>query len=397
MGSPCARRHAPVPVWSWVAVVLLGAACSAGKSPLPSLDETTRRELIAYLDTHRRSPSEYIFDQFRDHDVVFLGEPHYVAQHVELVRQLIRDCPRHGVFTLCTEFVRREDQPLLDRLLDAPSYDDALARRIAFQQYVHWGYAEYLQIFRAAWELNRDLPEDVRFRIFGLNDSPDWSLIRSPGDAENDSIRAAVWRGGGERYWAAVILDSVVARGRKALVYSGMHHAFTEFQQPIVLDGGFVRFETDRMGNFVFRAIGKRAVTICLHHPWPSASGYGSAWVYPADGTIDALMAGFEASHDPVGFDTRGTPFGTLTGATSVYHHGSEHFTLGQFCDGYVFLVPISEYTGVEPIRDFVDEDNLQAARLEAPNPEFRNASVQDFRRAAARAADVTERYAHLR
>lgn len=377
-----------------VAVALAVGTVAAARTrlPLPKVDGALAQELRGYLSAHYATPEDYIVRKFRDHDVVFIGECHRIKHDPQLIQRLLPRLYRNRVFTLCTEFARREDQALVDRLLTGPSYDEALAREITFRKLVSWGYQEYVDIYRAAWKLNHTLPAGARpFRILALNDSPDWSVIKRPEDWENPDVRRKVWRGGGEQLWAKVILDEVVAKGEKALVYSGMHHAFTEYEQPIV-DGTthqFVRFETERMGNFVFRAIGKRAITIALHAPWNSAQGYDGSLVYPVDGVIDAVMRTVDPAHRRVGFDTHGTPFGRLPATTAVYRHGYSHFTLEQFCDGYVYQEPFSDYRGVTPIQDFINATNLERARQQSPNPRLRAATADRFNRGIAQDADV--------
>jgi hypothetical protein len=200
-------------------------------------------------------------------------------------------------------------------------------------------------------------------------------------DRKISTIVQEVWRGCGEEQWAKIILDEVVAKGEKALVYSGMHHAFTEYRQPKYdeVTHAFVGFGVMRMGNYVYKAIGKRAFTICLHHPWPSSEGYDKPSTYAADGYIDVVMAEIEPSFRRAGFDTRGTPFGDLPGEKSVYKYGYEKFTLSTFCDGYIFQRPLGEYEGVTPIKDFINQTNLAVARAQSP-PKFRQATAEELR-----------------
>jgi hypothetical protein len=115
-------------------------------------------------------------------------------------------------------------------------------------------------VYKKAWELNQTLPLGSRhFRILALNDSPDWSFVTKDEDRGNPKIMQKVWGNDeGEIKWANVILDNVVAKGEKALVYSGMHHAFTEYKQPISSQGKFIRFVDGRMGNFVFKGSARK-------------------------------------------------------------------------------------------------------------------------------------------
>jgi len=394
---------------------------------LPQVDSRLKEQPKAYVRSHHMTPEEYVLSKFKDHDVVSLGEHHYFKHDPELVQRLIPHLYESGIFTLATEFARHEDQPLIERLLNAPTYDESLARQITFNEYVFWGYQEYVDIFKVAWQLNQGLPRDARkFRVLGVNCSPDWSVVQKEEDLYNNpAVMRRGWRGCDEGDWARVILGEVVAKGEKALVYSGMHHAFTVYRQPVYNEAtqSFVRYGDVRMGNHVYHAIGKRAFTISLHGVWFPSEGYSKPETYVADGYIDAAMGEVEPQFRRVGFDTVGTPFGGLPGEKSIYRHGydkfkcildmvengvgggtmlrwAQHdfkFTLGMFCDGYIYQMPLREYEGVTPIKDFVNEKNLPQARLQSPEPRFRNASVEDFYREIAKPADVRTRLAPFR
>jgi hypothetical protein len=383
-------------LWAVAAAAVALAACglqaeepkpsAENHLPLPTLDPQLRDRLTAYLKAHPMTPEEYVIFKFRDHDVICLGENHRFKHNPELISRLIPLLHKNGIFTLGTEFARREDQPLIDKLLEGAEYDEALARDIMFRSAVDWGYQEYVDIYRAAWEVNHRLPPGVRkFRILGVEGSPDWSLIEKPEDRKNPEIMSKVSPPDHEKYYAQVILDNVVAKGEKALVYSGSAHAATEYQEPI-LDGKshrFIKFKDDRMGNYLFRAIGKKAITIYLHYPWFSSSGYNGPLVYAADGVIDALIQSLPPDLRRVGFDTQGTPFGELTGKTAFYSQGYDHFTLATFCDGYIIEKPLSEYVGVTVIPNFINETNLERALQGIPS-RLRHWDVEAFNRVIA-------------
>jgi hypothetical protein len=228
----------------------------------------------------------------------------------------------------------------------------------------------------------------------GLNNSPDWSVIKTPEDRDKGAVMSLVWHGETEEDWARVLFDVVISKGEKALVYCGSHHAFTEYRQPIVINGKFIRFGDTRVGNSVFQRIGKRAFTIGLHAPWISADGYDQPLVLAADGYIDAMLNKLEPKYQRVGFDLTGTPFGGLPGETSIYSFGYKHFTLDTIYDGYVCQGPLASYKGVTPIMDFVNDTNLAEARAQSPNPNMRNAGAADFYEGAVQDADIPKRFA---
>jgi hypothetical protein len=383
-----------------ITALLLGCSKESDKVEkidLPKVDQELKLSLEEYLINHYMTPEDYVISKFRDHDIVFIGEYHRIKHDLELIHNLIPMLYENGVFVLGIEFARREDQFLIDSLLKGPTYDENLARIITFNFEVDWGYQEYIDIYNVAWQLNQTLPEGSRkFRILGLNDSPDWSLFKTQEDLKNINIRLQVWKGCGEDLWAKVILDEVVAKGEKALIYSGIHHAFTEYIQPDYDEENqrLIRLDDSRMGNFVYKKIGKKAVTICLHYPWYSAQGYNASFVYPVDGIIDAVMAGVSSEYRRVGFDTKDTPFGKLSGETSIYKYGYNNFTLDMFCDGYIYQMPLSEYIGVTAIEGFVNEGNIEQARLQFPNPSYRNSSIEDFNNVIKEAGDIKKRFA---
>lgn len=371
-----------------VAFCSLLAGCSGPKPP--SINSALKDDLKTFVKDNHIIPEQYLLDLFVDHDVVFLGEWHYVRQNPIMVRKLLPLLHQRGIDILCLEFARRVDQPLIDSLLAGPSYDEALARLITFRGYVHWGFQEYVDIYRGAWQLNQTLPAGSRrFRILALNNSPDWSHVRSRSDRDNPEVLRRVWHGEDERDWANVILKQVVAKKQQTLVYCGAHHAFTEYRQPIVNAGSFIRFGDVRVGNYVFEAIGKRAITILLHAPWRGSDGYDAPWVRAGDGYIDAVLEELEPEYRRFGVDTHETPFGSITGASAVYSQGYPHFTLATICDGYVCDGPLGAFEGVTPIRDFVNDQNILEARAQSPLPEFRNASPAAFYKDAVHTANI--------
>jgi hypothetical protein len=323
------------------------------------------------------APEEYVLSKFQEHDIVILGEQHRARQDPLLVQRLIPRLHAAGIYILCTEFGRREDQPLIDSLLNTAQWDEQLARLITLQQFVHWAYREYVDIYKAAWQLNSTLAEDQRrFRILALDGSPEWWHVKTPEDRDKHEVMKKVWHGEGEEDWANVVLSEVIDKEEKALAYCGIHHGFSEYLQPKVWNDTCQGFVEDRFGRHLYNAIGKRVITIFLHNIWNSVEGYSAPYVYPADGYIDALMAQLGPDWWPVGFDTEGTPFGDLPGETGLYTHCYDNFTLSDFCDGYIFLMPFSEFEPVTCIEGFYHEGNLDYVRRNSPVPRNREATV---------------------
>ena len=363
-GPPGTRRVRPV--WAFAALLLIsGSPLFAQKKPLPDIPAPLRDELTTYLGTHGMSPGDYVVSKFRDHDIVLLGERHFIKHDVEFVQSLLPFLYKNGIRNLGIEFGCHELQAKVDALVTADTYDEGLARWLMFQWASYWPYAEYLGLYRKAWELNRSLPEGApKFRIVGLDYKVRWNLVTETMPLERWKV--VFFKGPRDEHLALTIIDEFVKKKKKALVYMGQYHAFTRYYAP---DYDFekkkvIRMRDDGAGNIVWRKIKGRAFNICLHYPWPTIAG-DRTYDYPVDGVVDRIMK--DSGTIRAGFDVAGSPFGRLGDEGTVYTAGRKGFTFGDFCDGYLFLKPFAEYEGctVDPL--CITRENIAEAVANLP------------------------------
>jgi hypothetical protein len=368
-------RHVRALALALVLVVAFLAAAPPGeKRPPAEVPAALREKLAGYLRTRGFAPEDYVVAKFRDHDIVFIGEHHFIKHDAELIRSLIPVLYRNGVTDLGIEFGRYDLQPEADALVTAAAYDEGRARRLMFQWGSYWPYVEYLALYRAAWELNRSLPDGApKFRIVGLDYRPRWDLLEE--DMTLKLWRKVFFKGSRDRHMADVVMREFVKKGRKALIYAGQYHASTRFAFPVYdFKKGFVTgFDAWAMGQRVHRAISVRAFNICLHFPWESTSG-PRAYGYPVRGVVDRVMRGFETKR--LGFDVKGSPFGRLPDRESVYSTSRPKFVFEDFCDGYIFSKPFAEYEGCDVDPLFITNDNLAEAVAFLPNWEIKKKIV---------------------
>jgi hypothetical protein len=378
---------------------------AAERIQLPSLPAELRDTLARYLVRNGQPPVAYVLEKFARYDLVFLGEYHRIRHDVEFVQRLIPLLPTVGVHTLGFEFACHRDQAMVDELLAKPEFDEELARRILFKLSPAWGYREYLDVFRAGWTANRNRSvSEPPFRIIALSRIMDWSHIKTEADrADKELMKKVFPEGDGDTVMTREVIEEIVERNQKALIFCGIHHAFTRFRQPIwnQENGQVDGFCQTRLGNRLYERLGARTCTIFLHSPWISSAGFESRPVYPVDGIIDALMQVEGERFGPVGFDTCGTPFGQLPGETSLYSLGQEKFRLADFCDGYIFFRPLSETAGVRWIQDFIHTGNIEETRAQLPNPRLKNGILNwlgpyTFNYLFASDADMELRFRHL-
>ena len=347
-----------------------GQPAAPARKPIPSLPADRQRELTQYLKQHWMRPEEYVVSKFTDHDIVFLGEYHRIKHDVQLVHSLIPRLYEAGVHNLGIEFGAYEYQDRADRLTTAETYDEDLARGLMFEFAPYWGFKEYMDIYRAAWELNRRLPPGApRFRVVNLGYKARFDLVTENMTTEDWQ---RVWhKGDPDQHMADVIVREFVERGEKALIYSGSHHAFTRYRQPLYSfeEKKLARLNDSRMGNLVRARMPDRVFNIFLHSPWATKEGFESH-SYPAGGAIDRVMLGFKDTR--VGFDVRGTPFGQLQDEGTYYALGYEGFKLEDFCDGYIYQRHFADYEGCSVDPAFITEGNFQEAVAWLPNAEAR-------------------------
>jgi hypothetical protein len=343
--------------------------------PTPISDEL-QNELEAWLDENGRAPDTYVASLFAEHDVVILGEQHRIKHDVEFVASMIAPLHASGVQAFATEFARRSDQHLLDSLMEGEEWDESLAREIIFNQFMAWGFQEYVDILHAAWQVNRDREDNApQMRVIGLNNTLDFSHFKSEADRQNDEIWKLVLDGQTEADWAQVVLD-VVGEGQKVLVHCGIHHAFTGYNQPKVIEGEFTSHSRTRMGNVLRDSLGMSAVTIYLHAPWNTTNGYDADFIHPAGGRLDAFMLSRSNGPYPVGFDVADSPLAPLMITDAVYSHGYHSFTISDFCDGWIYTKPVNEFETVTYIDGWINESNLAQAQATAMNPHWRRMEI---------------------
>lgn len=292
------------------------------------------------------SPEDYIIEKFREHDVVFLGENHYVREEVLFLQGLIPALYENGIRTLGLEMASRDSQKDIDRLLNDPAYNETLAIRILRHWRYNWPYQEYLDIFKAAWTVNSRLPEGApRFRIVGL-------------DEDHGYGSKEVWGWNGltrDRYMAETMDREIISRNEKALVYSHISHAYTRYYeanpdlssepyfQDLVEKGCVVNrngtYYHLSVGNWVYEEIGERCFTIYLHGHWITDS-------YP---DLDRFMLDHR---EPVGFDVEGSPLANIS-------------SFSQKLDGYIILDALLNYHPVTVTKGWVDDNFLSWYRGE--------------------------------
>lgn len=307
-----------------------------------------------YLKNNWQTPEDYVIKKFESHDYVFIGEYHRIKHDIELILRLIPLLHTNGINNLAIEFGNYEDQYLVDSLLNLPYFDRNLARQIMFNSSPFWGYVEYIDIYRIAWEVNHNnnADEKNKFRVINI------------GAYYDPCKEGGAWRDiDPDKFMADVVFKEIICKKEKGLIYSGNHHAFTKYHQPLFVfeKDTLVGFNKTRMGNLIYDSLKTKVFNIFLHAAWVSDKGWDENSVLPVNGVIDSIMKIFD--NKPVGFDVINTPFGKLTCNNSYYTFGYPGFTLDKYCDGYIFQNSFEDYKPITMEDNFITEDNLHIAK----------------------------------
>lgn len=325
--------------------------------------------LASWAESAWQSPEDYVLAAFSGHDLVLLGEMFKIRQNVMLVHDLIPRLYAAGIRDLGVEYALSDDQPRIDALLTAPSWDEAAARAITFDWLVTWGYQEYVDLYHAAWEVNHRRPAGAPpFRIVGLNVRVHWDALQQQKDLADPSVVARLYADGLPEVHMADVIDRELTRaGRKALIFCGTQHVFTRYRSRAYEKNANDRKLADvrRMGAIVYDRIGSRVFSISLHAPWPDpAQPDGLTWA--AGGAIDGMISALPADKQSGGWSTAGTPLGALPLAGSAYSEAGAE-TLADLFDGYVIQGPLSLYSTVTPIPGFIGPADAARAGREYP------------------------------
>jgi hypothetical protein len=353
-----------------------------GNVPSPYLRGDTLEEITTYFTANYQSPEEYLAGKFRNHSLVFLGEFGRVQQQVDVVNRAIPVLYKQGVTTMGIEFALYEDTPRIDKILTAPSFDEAAVQEVLFNRMVLWGFKEYVELFRTAWKVNSERGDgEAPFRIVGLSVPVSWEYLVDERDMKKPEVIAQVYdQGIPDVFMAETIIREFVQKDVKALIYVSLQHAFTKFivteYAKSARDIGLA--DDRRAGNIVFDRIGEKAATVIFHAPWPDNRAQ-TLVTHPVEGALDKLMEEIPEEMYFAGFDTNGTPFGELDSERNDFAKGHEDLIFGDICDGYIITGPIAGYEPVGQIPGFVDEKNLAEAILRFPGPNIDPITVEEM------------------
>ena len=363
---------------------------------LSSVDPSHLDLIIDEISLAGSEPVEYVARLFNSHEVVFVGHDLPSRKTGLFMQELIPAVRSAGVELLGIEWACVDDQSLLDELVNAPQFDEGIARSALFRWGLrhHFAYVEYLDILRSVWGVNRTRePHSPSFRVVALDYDIEIDAVTDTADLRSpyawEHLRP---RGPASRHMADVLLREFVERGHKALVLTRTGNALTRLRRrphPVTdrIDREIVNGWVVGCGNHVYSAIADQAATVLIHQPLPAEGEHGF-FTLPADGYLDAAFAHPNGPRFPIAFDVGSGPIGRLPCSTSA--DGGD---MSQFAHGWVFLETSSRLQGPTPLTGLFDDGNIAEARRWSLDPHLRSsdATATDFDAALSNAAAAAE------
>jgi len=169
-----------------------------------------------------------IFDAFKTHPLVGLGEWHGLAQMLDLYVALLRD-PRFAkdVGNIVLEVGDAAQQGVIDRYVNGETVPYTELRKV-WSDTVGWfptvTYAGSINIYSTIRDVNAKLPPEQRIKVW-LGEPPiDWSKIKTKADWDPLVVQR-------DTYPAQLIETEILAKGKKALLIYGTGH-FGRYPDP---------------------------------------------------------------------------------------------------------------------------------------------------------------------
>lgn len=336
---------------------------------------------VKFLKENSLPPEEYVIEKLKTHNLVMLGEDHWIDAHPKFISQLIKkishDSPVH-LDCVAIEFSSTAQQHLADEFIDSPDYREELVFQILRDgpDFIGWGYQEVLEIFKTVWEENKNHPDHKPTRILLVN-APH-RLIEGPDGLKTCNSRfQELWKKNRpyfrnfDRFMAYQLEKNIIWKNLKGLFYCGSYH-----NTIAPLDNAWAEFKMNDKwvypmgfpcGSFLKILYPDKVFSIKLHgastgkkyYPSPYPKDWDRVW----NGRLDDIFR--KINNQPIGFDLSAPIFAINAIEFFGYCKDEElafifpyikDLTIDHMFDGYIFMKPLEEYKGATIIPGYFDD-----------------------------------------
>jgi hypothetical protein len=304
------------------------------------------KSYVDFLQAQRTSAKDYVFKLFEKYDVVILCErDHRDITQYDLLLDIFKDKRftkdiRNAYF----EIGNSAYNDTLNRFLHSSNLTPAQVDEavMSFQRNCHgagmWEKANYSYNLKGVYDINKNLPNNEKISVRGLDIGVDWATATVEDLRERDALQA--------------VRDSVMGvhfisyfsrqNTKKALVVLNFRHAFLQDMFGEIVNAG--RFIAEKYKGRVANVyINSFAFTENPEFPDNVALIHGGKW--------DAAFAKVEKNN--VGFDFANTPFGR--DSLDMFPLPNS-FKYGDIFTGYIYYQYFFDIKVVSGLKNFIDD-----------------------------------------
>jgi hypothetical protein len=371
---------------TWASVIgVLWVALSCAKTKKPFwykndvLVEAARVDasyfpfFVEWLEKSGKNPVDYIVEKCKAHELVIVGEHHYVKNYCELFKQVIPEVyQKAGVRVVALEVCNADDNEKIARLVNSDQYNRDLAYEIArSQNWGLWGYKEYWDILEAAWALNKSLPRgEEHMRVVGIDKEMDYQLdslwragkLTDPALVEKAKNQPDIYKR--DDWLVENIEKEILNKGAKGIVLVGFNHSFTHYAQPKLNKEMKLEREWPRMANLLYQKYREKISQIGLHGPQMSPSQIDKTYKGEEpilSDLIEKIMAA--DGNKAVGFDVDNSPFANIRDSMSYYFHWQPKVRFADLSRGFIFLKPYKALSPCGWMDEFISDEMFEKSK----------------------------------
>lgn len=316
---------------------------------------------------HGKEPHEFVRQSLSSHDlIVFDDAVHSANEPFRFYINLLQDTTISSRLDyIFIEVFGINSQPFLDKYFSSANNDSSMLASVFQNDFagIGWRYQSYVDLLSAIWNLNKQLPEEKRLKVMGVDQPIYWEAIHTREDYDifQESLIAR------DYFMYKKIAQEMddFTKEKKALFLTNTRHAYKN-----------IRKSTGELYE---------NVTTLLHHRFPghvysirlhnvnlsiekakttttsrSAEGldkYIYRWVKTEDGVWDKA---FDLNENrPVAIPLAGTVFGNAAYIGNHMLNVYKNQTMNDAYDGLIFLAPV-EKLHRSAIFDFIYTDDFR-------------------------------------
>jgi uncharacterized RDD family membrane protein YckC len=328
---------------------------------ISSLTEDDHAGFIKWLEQNSKNPVEYAVETAAKHQVTIFGEVHEVKDYLVFLNEIIPELYyRAGVTCIAMGVCLAKDNEKINRLVTASEFDPELALEIArHQPWGIWGSKEYWDVFETVWKLNQKIPAGKKkMRLIGIDmkwDGPSMGLFTG---GEGAKIKAPIWEKlrilrlfddillmlKRDELMARNIEKEIIEKGEHGIVWVGLNHSYTNYQQSIMVNGKLVR-KFNQMGMMLHQKYGDEIFQVAFHQYFDSVM----------KDFIEKIMG--KREHVPVAFDVADSPFGKLRDNCSQDYNSLPGLRFADKICGYIYLKPLKKLNKCQWLEGYVSKE----------------------------------------